>query len=94
MPTLPRHCAALLDAAAPPRITQLAQCRPGRRPAGSKGQARLLHAVRREARALRCSAAAPAAAVAPEQDVDGMAEFLDSLKWDANGLVAAICQVC
>jgi len=50
--------------------------------------------VRREARAPRCSAAAPAAAVAPEQDVDGMAEFLDSLKWDANGMVAAICQVC
>jgi hypothetical protein len=94
MTALPRHCLALLDIAAPPRGAQLVQCRLRQRPAGSERQARLLHTVRREACALRCSAAAPAAAVAPERDVDGMAEFLDSLKWDANGMVAAICQVC
>ena len=28
-----------------------------------------------------------------EADVDGMTAYLDSLKWDANGLVAAIVQV-
>lgn len=27
------------------------------------------------------------------QDVDGMSTFLDSLKWDSNGLVTAIVQV-
>ncbi|KAK9838255.1 hypothetical protein WJX81_000460 [Elliptochloris bilobata] len=38
------------------------------------------------------NASAPAVDVTPEADVAGLAEFLDSLKWDANGLVAAICQ--
>jgi hypothetical protein len=31
--------------------------------------------------------------VCSESDVDGMTAFLDSLKWDSNGLVAAIVQV-
>lgn len=31
--------------------------------------------------------------VRSEANVDGMTPFLDSLKWDANGLVAAIVQV-
>ena len=31
--------------------------------------------------------------VRSEADVDGMTAYLDSLKWDANGLVAAIVQV-
>jgi hypothetical protein len=33
------------------------------------------------------------APVLPEEEVEGMSAFLDSLKWDANGLVAAIVQV-
>ena len=37
--------------------------------------------------------AAPAVpAVRPEAEVPGMTEFLDSLKWDSNGLVVAIAQ--
>lgn len=47
-----------------------------------------------------CSAAAAEAApagasrpVKPEQDVKGMTQFLDSLKFDKNGLVAVIVQV-
>ena len=39
-----------------------------------------------------CSAAA-APAVRTEQDVPGMSAYLDSLKWDQNGLVAVIAQV-
>lgn len=31
--------------------------------------------------------------VRSEQDIGGMTPFLDSLKWDDNGLVAAIVQV-
>ncbi len=43
------------------------------------------------------AAAAAAAAAAPrpvrlEAEVPGMTEFLDRLKWDANGLVVAIAQ--
>lgn len=45
------------------------------------------------------SASSPAAAAAaaprpmrPEAEVPGMTEFLDRLKWDANGLVVAIAQ--
>lgn len=30
---------------------------------------------------------------APEGELDGMSDFLDSLKWDADGLVAVIAQV-
>ena len=33
-----------------------------------------------------------AAAVHPEGEVDQMSSFLDSLKWDTNGLVVAIAQ--
>lgn len=32
-------------------------------------------------------------AVLDETDIDGMSHFLDSLKWDASGLVAVIVQV-
>ena len=45
-------------------------------------------------RPVRCSASAAAVEVQSEADITGMEEFLDSLKWDANGLVAAICQAC
>ena len=37
-------------------------------------------------------AAAAAAAVRAEADVPAMPAFLDSLKWDGNGLVVAIAQ--
>ena len=52
---------------------------------------------RRRVQRWRCSAAAVEAAqqqaAAPEGELDGMSEFLDSLKWDADGLVAVIAQV-
>jgi hypothetical protein len=41
---------------------------------------------------IACSAGA-APAVKAEQDVPGMTGYLDSLKWDQNGLVAVIAQV-
>ena len=42
----------------------------------------------------RCAAAAGVAAaqVAPEGAIEAMPAFLDSLKWDSNGLVVAIAQ--
>lgn len=41
-----------------------------------------------------CNAAsAPPASVKPESEVPGMSAYLDSLKWDKSGLVAAIAQV-
>lgn len=55
--------------------------------------ARLAKASRRQAvRAAAAAAAAAAPAVRPEAEVPGMAEFLDRLKWDSNGLVVAIAQ--
>ena len=39
------------------------------------------------------SVAAAEKALLEEADIDGMSHFLDSLKWDANGLVAVIVQV-
>uniref|UniRef100_A0A7S0RZ92 Phosphoribosyl-AMP cyclohydrolase domain-containing protein n=1 Tax=Chlamydomonas leiostraca TaxID=1034604 RepID=A0A7S0RZ92_9CHLO len=39
-----------------------------------------------------CSAAAPMKKVEAEQDVPGMSKFLDTLKYDKNGLVAVIVQ--
>ena len=42
---------------------------------------------------LALSIAAEEKAVLAETDIDGMSHFLDSLKWDANGLVAVIVQV-
>lgn len=41
--------------------------------------------------AVRSSASAPTA-VRPESDIQDMSAFLDSLKWDSNGLVVAIAQ--
>lgn len=42
---------------------------------------------------LRCASTTEAQPVADEDAVEGMSEFLDSLKWDDAGLVAAIVQV-
>ena len=42
----------------------------------------------------RCAPPAVSQAeVEPEEAVDGMPAFLDSLKWDQAGLVAAVVQV-
>jgi phosphoribosyl-ATP pyrophosphohydrolase/phosphoribosyl-AMP cyclohydrolase len=38
------------------------------------------------------SASPQLSAVRPEQEVEHMTPFLDSLKWDKNGLVVAIAQ--
>jgi hypothetical protein len=43
-------------------------------------------------RVTRCNAAPAPAAVLAENQVKGMTAFLDSLKWDTNGLVVAIAQ--
>ena len=46
----------------------------------------------RPAAAAAAAAAAAPRPVRPEAEVPGMTEFLDRLKWDANGLVVAIAQ--
>lgn len=38
------------------------------------------------------AASLAAADVRPQQEVEGMSQFLDTLKWDSNGLVTAIVQ--
>lgn len=65
------------------RPSVLRPCMPARAPAAAtRPRPRLLPGV--------CSAAA--AEVRPASDIEGMEAFLDSLKWDANGLVVAIAQ--
>jgi hypothetical protein len=46
----------------------------------------------RRARLQTCAAAAAPVEVKPEAAVPGMTAFLDSLKWDKDGLVAVIVQ--
>ncbi len=52
---------------------------------------RLTAPVQRPRRRLAVYSAAPAA-VRPEAEIEDMPAFLDSLKWDSNGLVVAIAQ--
>lgn len=42
--------------------------------------------------AAAAAAPRPVRPVRPEAEVPGMTDFLDRLKWDANGLVVAIAQ--
>ena len=68
------------------------RCRSAVRP----GQA--LHVLRKHYDARRprvvCAAAAQQQAVRPEAEVPGMSPYLDSLRWNSDGLVAVIAQVC
>ncbi len=50
-------------------------------------------ALRASLSKMALSVAAEERAVLDETDIDGMSHFLDSLKWDTNGLVAVIVQV-
>lgn len=61
----------------------------GRRPAAAARPHQ-----RRNRQVPRCAPPAVSQAeVEPEEAVDGMPAFLDSLKWDQAGLVAAVVQV-
>lgn len=52
----------------------------------------LNHAYLRRSQTLSGPAPAAAPAVLPEGDIPELTPFLDSLKWDGNGLVVAIAQ--
>ena len=87
--------------AQPGRGAGLVQRPAASQPRSGPTPAPLRHAApqqQRPARAQPARAAAPAAAagapppVRPEDEVPGMTEFLDRLKWDSNGLVVAIAQ--
>jgi hypothetical protein len=62
------------------------------RPAAAACRALRPAAGPRRARLQTCAAAAAPAEVKPEAAVPGMTAFLDSLKWDKDGLVAVIVQ--